>query len=53
MKPTHILLTALILTALLCAAPVAADAVSYNGKTYTTYDQIYASTALSSSEKLA
>lgn len=53
MKPTHILITALLLTALLCAAPVAADAVTHNGKIYTTYDQIYASTSLSSSEKLA
>ena len=52
MKPTHILLTTLILTALLCAAPVAADAVTYSGKTYTTYDQIYESKTLSSSEKL-
>ena len=34
MKPKSlILLTALILTALLCAAPVAADAVTHNGKT--------------------
>ena len=53
MKPTHILITALILTALLCAAPVAADAVTHNGKTYMNYDQIYASTTLSSSEKLS
>ena len=54
MKPKSlILLTALLLTALLCAAPVAADAVTHNGKTYTTYDQIYASTTLSSSEKLS
>ena len=54
MKPKSlILITALLLTALLCAAPVAADAVTHNGKTYTTYDQIYASTTLSSSEKLS
>jgi hypothetical protein len=54
MKPKSlILLTALILTALLCAAPVAADAVTHNGKTYVNYDQIYTSTTLSSSEKLA
>ncbi len=54
MKPKSlILLTALLLTALLCAAPVAADAVTYSGQIYTTYDQIYASTTLSSSEKLA
>lgn len=54
MKPKSlILLIALLLTALLCAAPVAADAVTHNGKTYTTYDQIYASSTLSSSEKLS
>lgn len=53
MKPKHtILLTLCLLCLLLLPAAAAADAVTHNGKTYTSYDQIYASTTLSSSEKL-
>ena len=54
MKPKHtILLTLCLICLLLLPAAAAADAVTYSGKTYTTYDQIYASTTLSSSEKLS
>ena len=52
MKCKNVLIICLL--CLLLAAPAAAASVSdASGKTYTTYDQIYASTTLSSAEKLA
>ena len=53
MKPTHILITLCLICLLLAAPAAAASVTDASGTVYTTYDQIYASTTLSSSEKLS